>query len=233
MSSLGLLKIILMFFSVSSVLSDVSSIDRLFFTHVSPEGGYVYPAPSFPPVQLDEPSPLPPIYLPPIDEIPLQPPPASYLPPNRPPPVFIDDTVVIPAQPPPQMSYLPPANPVRIENMSCIHGMHFRATFTMNNQFSSPVVDESAEKCIYDLNKNTFKIELEDHNQMIRCGVRSCRPSGENSTARTDNMCLMIRIPTVKGVRLPEDKMVTLMCIPQEKVVRETKHVKLGTRKIQ
>lgn len=219
MSSVGLLqkKIVLIFLFVSSVLSDVSSIDRLFFSHVPPEG-YVYPAPSFPPLQLDEPSPLPPVYLPP-DE--MQPPSVSYLPPNR--PLFSDDTVVIPAQPPPQL---------RIENMSCIHGMHFRATFTMNNELSSPVVDEPAEKCISHLNQNAFKIELEDYNQMLRCGVRGCRPSGLNSSG-TDHMCLMIRIPTLKGVRLPEDKMVTLMCIPQEKVVRETKHVKLGGRKIQ
>lgn len=218
MNSVGWLqkKIIFMFFS--SVLSDVNSIDRLFLSQVSPEG-YVYSAPPFPPVQLDEPSPLPPVYLPPIDE-----PPVSYLPPG-----FNDDTVVIPAQPP-QMSYLPPATQIRIENMSCVHGMHFRATFTMNNEFSSPVVEESAEKCINDLNKNGFKIELEDYKQMIRCGVRSCRSNGEKSS---DNMCLTIRIPTVKGVRLPEDKMVTLMCLPQEKVVRETKHVKLGSRKIQ
>lgn len=221
MSSVDLLqkKLILIFFSVSSVSSDVNQIDRLFLSQVSPEG-YVYPAPPFPPVQLDEPSPLPPVYLPPIDK----PPPVSYLPPG-----FNDDTVVIPAQPP-QMSYLPPATQIRIENMSCIHGMHFRATFTMNNEFSSPVVEESAEKCIYNLNKNAFKIELEDYNQMIRCGVRSCRSNGEKSS---DNMCMMIRIPTVKGVRLPEDKMVTLMCIPQEKVVKETKHVKLGSRNIQ
>ncbi|XP_066260436.1 uncharacterized protein [Euwallacea similis] len=213
---------------ISSVLSDVSGVDRLFFTHVRPEVSYIYPAPPLPPVQLDEPSSLPPpIYLPPVE---IQPPQAGYLP-----PLPSDDTIVIPAQPPPN-SYLPPLNQdlqphhFKIENMSCVQGMNFRATFKM--AFSDlPVVDDAHEGCIKHLPGNSYRIDLESLNNMLKCGVRRCQ-SGKMK-AGEENMCVVVRVPTVRGIRLPEDKTVTLMCVPQERVVSQIRHVKLGNNKIQ
>ncbi|XP_050309978.1 uncharacterized protein LOC126745965 [Anthonomus grandis grandis] len=215
-----------------SVRSDVNEIDRQF-------QGYVYPQPP-PAVQLDEEPPvLPPLYLPPVfDEIPLvptpvHPPPSSYLPPTPPsgylppspdifPPLYQDDSIVVTAPP-----------NFRLENMSCIQGSNFRATFKMEGntpQFAT--VDEGEESCVTAASDNRFRIELDSFNSMIKCGVRKCSQKGQNMEG-DNNMCLVLRIPAVRGVRLPEDGMVTLMCIPQERVVTQTRHLKLGRNKIQ
>lgn len=216
------------------VYGDVSDIDRQFIA----EGGYIYPAP---PVQLDEP---PPLYLPPVfsDEIP-QPPNPPYLPPSNevyppqlPPMISSDDAVVVPALPPPQTaspyppsrSLLPPQ--LLIQNMSCTQGSNFRATFKLANDLPQfPVVDDATEGCISPINGNLFRIDLESFNGMLKCGVRRCKGGARNQ----ENMCVVIRLPAVRGVRLPEDGMVTLMCTPQERVVIQTRHVKLGSNKIQ
>ncbi|XP_066156030.1 uncharacterized protein [Euwallacea fornicatus] len=225
---LGITWVILVHMYVSSVLSDVNGVDRLFFARVPPEVSYIYPAPPLPPGQLDEPSPLPPtIYLPP-DET--QPPHTGYLP-----PLPSDDTIVIPAQPPPS-SYLPPRNQdsqprqLKIENMSCVQGINFRATFRVTSG-NLPVVDDAHEECIKHLPGNSYRIDLDSLNSMLKCGVRGCQ-SGKME-AGEENMCVVVRVPSVRGIKLPEDETVTLMCVPQERVVSQTRHVKLGSNKIQ
>lgn len=201
------------------------------------QAGYIYPHPPAPPVQLAEPQPLPPLYLPPIfsDEVPQ----LGYLPPNQPSPMYpSDDTVVIPAHPP-NPTLQPPY--LRIENMSCVQGVSFQAMFSVGNNLPNfPVVEEATEGCVNSVGENRFKIDLNNFKNMLKCGVKRCTSSGMETQRENPgnlqvdgNMCVMVRMATVRGVRLPEDGIVTLMCTPQERVVSQTKHVKLGSRKIQ
>ncbi|XP_030746746.1 uncharacterized protein LOC115875430 [Sitophilus oryzae] len=224
--------------------------------------GYFYPESPNPPFHFDEPSTSPPIYVPPVfsDEPPQvitsDPPSQDYLPPKPttsylpppsneifppllPPTLHDDDSVVIPAFPSPSNSPKPdygqPA--FQIQSMSCIQGSSFRVDFKTDGLIPwYPVIEESNEECVETRRKNVFRINLNNFEAMLRCGVKRCSKDNLNDGGRDDginfNMCATIRVPTVRGVRLPEDKIITLMCTPQDRVVSKTRHIKLGTNKI-
>lgn len=207
--------------------------------------GYNYPKPEPPPVQFDEPSTPSSIYLPilpPIfqDEDPIPPsqlpplPVATYLPPNLYPPLAVppdifndDDSVVIPSPSPPGSLYQAPTPRMRILNMSCVLDNSFRSTIKVEGRSASqpqPVIDDGSDSCIIPSSANTFVINMEGARRMASCGVRRCT-SGVNTRS---NMCVTVRMPTVRGLKLPEDGLVTLQCTPQDSVVSQTKHLKLG-----
>jgi hypothetical protein len=176
--------------------------------------GYLYPQP---PLQFDEPSTSPaPIYLPPPlhDEVV-----PTYVPPLHdeilPP---LDDTVVIPA--PPGL-YLPPTSKqtLQVLNMSCLDsrdGNGYFRTFVRTAGF--PVMEGSTPECVVaPVGSNIFRIELEGQ-KMTDCGIRACDV----------RMCLVVRMASVPGLRLAEDPLVTLQCVPQETIVSHTKHLKLN-----
>lgn len=179
---------------------------------------------SFPPFQ-DE---SPPAYLPPPIYPPLAPPPQFD-------PIPTDDT--IPPNPP-QDQYLPPPppptlygvpninNPVqfRVFNMSCLDSTsrRFFRSVIRTSQFVDipPTIDNSRSDCVFG-SGDTFRIDVSG-NQMTQCGVRYC--SGSDQL----NLCVPIRLPTVRGLRLPEDNLITLQCRPQERVVSHTKHLRVN-----
>lgn len=217
----------LLVFVVTSVVCDVgfNAYHPLFLSD-----GYHYPVPD-PPVQFDEPPLLPPpSYGPPIfngsypplqdEEIPPVYP--TYLPPQFD-PTPTDDTVAI--IPPNQ--YLPPSlNPrttdLQIFNMSCLDTntrKFFQASFKTNNFLENPpVVEEDAQSdCVTGFG-NRFTMDLEG-GKMARCGVKKC---GDRV-----NMCVTLRMATVRGLKLPEDALVTLQCKPQDSVVAHTKQLRV------
>lgn len=175
---------------------------------------YIYPQP-LPPAQFDEPSTPAPVYLPPLQDEEFLPPPVppspTYLPPNLYPPLGSDDTVVITAYPP----------QIRILNMSCMMDTFFRCL--IRAQTSQMVVDNAPESCIVpEFGGNTFRIDV-DGGRMSECGVKRCK----DTTSRT-NMCLTVRMPTIRRLKLPEDGLVTLQCTPQENIVSQVKQLRLN-----
>lgn len=210
-------------------------------------GGYQYPIPVFPPFFLDEttthsyPIYIPPSFdLPPVNEtndIPEYP---NYLPPTATlqPPFFDplpdgdDDTVVIPL-PPPSNEYLPPSfnsipnsAQVRILNMTCFNSQnqrYFRAIIrTPQRSGLVPIVEDAPADC-FTGSADIYRLDLQGE-RMKHCGVRYCT-NGDQV-----NMCVGIRIPTVRGLRLVEDMSLTLQCRPQERVVSHTKHLRFNSQ---
>lgn len=213
--------------------------------------GYNYPQPQPPLVQFDEPStpstiyipqapqPAPPIFqdedlLPPSQLPPI--PIGSYLPPTiyppigTPPDIFNDDldTVAIPSVPPsPGSLYQTPTTKMKVLNMSCILNRSFRSTIQLDSRTSfqpPPVIDDASISCITPLSSGNFVIEMEGSRKMSQCGLRRC----SSGTSSRTNMCIVVRMPTIPGLKLPEDGLVTLQCSPQDTVVSHTKHLRLG-----
>lgn len=212
------------------------------------QGGYHYPHPQPPLIQFDEPStpstiylpqphPVPPIfqeeeYFPPI-ELPHIPggtylPPSYYPPIGTPPEIFSDvDTIAITSPSTPGTLYQNPIPKMKILNMSCILNSSFKSTIQVDGRSSFqplPVIDDASSGCLNSKSTSTFEIDMEGSQKMARCGVRRCS-EGPNSKI---NMCVTVRMPTIQGLKLPEDGLVTLQCTPQDSVVSHTKHLRLG-----
>nr|XP_023013806.1 uncharacterized protein LOC111503676 [Leptinotarsa decemlineata] len=216
------------------VMCDVSSL----------VGGYHYPQ-LHPPVQFDEtPAPDPPgVYLPPQyqDEVipPFPVPDPTYLPPlppiypplATPPDIFSDEDTIAISTPPPSSLYQAPSPQMKIVNMSCVQDSFFKSTFRLNSRSFSPppVIDDGVDGCITSGSAGVHSIDMEGSRKMASCGVRRCS-AGSGSRA---NMCVVVRMPTVKGVKLPEDFVVTLQCIPQESIVSHTKQIRLGPTSVE
>lgn len=198
------------------------------------DGGYHYPVPN-PPVQFDEPPLPPPSYGPPIFNVSFPPlqdeeiPPLfpTYLPPPQFDPTTPDDTVAI--FPPPSNPYLPPVlntkgTNVQIFNMSCLDTnsrKFFQVSFKSNHFLENPPVvdDDTQNDCVTGIG-DRFKMDLEGE-KMVRCGVKRCQVGDKI------NLCVTLRMATVKGLKLPEDTIVTLQCKPQDSVVVHTKQLRL------
>lgn len=218
---------------------DVSSLEK---------SGYHYPHPQPPLVQFDEPSTPSNIYLPqpplvppifqdeeyfPLVELPPIPggtylPPSIYPPIGTPPDIFSDvDTIAITPPSTPGTLYQQPIPKMKILNMSCILNNSFKSTIKVDGRSSfqpPPVIDDGSSGCLSSKSLNTFEIDMEGTQKMSQCGVRRCS-AGVNSKA---NMCIIVRMPTIQGLKLPEDGLVTLQCTPQDSVVSHTKHLRLG-----
>ncbi|XP_063922656.1 uncharacterized protein LOC135137047 [Zophobas morio] len=182
--------------------------------------GYSYPVP--PPPLFDEPAYLPP---PVADDVPQIIP--AYPPVGTPPPPLhdeilppLDDGVVIPAP----GQYLPPTKqaPLHVLNMSCWDsqdgGGYFRALFRVGAAGRGFPVMEGTD-CVVASERDVFRIELEGQ-RMADCGIRACG----------GRMCVVVRMAAVPGLRLAEDSLVTLQCVPQEAVVSQTKHLRLSAQ---
>ncbi|KAJ8921026.1 hypothetical protein NQ315_015822 [Exocentrus adspersus] len=200
---------------------------------------YGYPSP---PVQFDEPSTpsnayLPPIYqdeiLPPLPPVPPAPPVPTYLPPvyyppiGTPPPGNLDDDDTVVVQPPstPGTLYQTPAPQMKILNMSCVLDASFRSSFRVERKGGGapPVLDNGAEGCLHSDSTHTYFMDMEGRRKLADCGVKRCT----SGTSTRVNMCVTVRMPTVRGIRLPEDGLVTLQCVPHDAVVSHTKHINL------
>ncbi|XP_019873965.2 uncharacterized protein LOC109602078 isoform X2 [Aethina tumida] len=194
-------------------------------------GGYFYPQP-FPPLQFDEPTSVPNVYVPPTpkpQDDGLKPPVSGYLPPEQFPPlgtspdIFSDDTV--PINPVPTV-YGPPPPQIKVINMSCELDASFQCTIKLAGQ-STIVPEEGNQNCLIPLSGNTFQMKMQGLNRMGECGVKRCT----NGNGKV-NMCVTLRMPTVNNLKLPEDATVNLQCSPQESVVAHTKHIRIGSNVI-
>lgn len=190
---------------------------------------------TLPPIQNDIPDypgylpPQPPQYKPPEDDYPNN----QYIPPLK------DDYPSNQYIPPlkddyPNNQYLPPTSSyetpsvissrIRVSNMSCLDspvGGYFRAFMTLSRSITTlPVVDDAPGDCIIGTG-DLFRLELEGE-RIKQCGVRFC--------SNGLNMCVSIRMPTVRGLKLPEDGLMTLRCRPQERVVAHTKQIRMNTQ---
>lgn len=171
-------------------------------------GPYNYPVPNPPPQNFDE----PPLndYGPPFNNEP------SYLP-----PLFDPVSTITPDL---SGQYLPPPNNIqfRVTNMSCLDTVarkFFHVNFrTLHGYDESPIIENSKRDCITN-SGDGFYIDA-NGNDMGECGIRYC-----NSNDR--NLCVQVRIPTVRGLRLPEDPLIILQCKPQETIASRTKLLKL------
>lgn len=209
----------LLVFVVTSVAGDVgfNAYHPLFLSD-----GYHYPIPD-PPVQFDEPPLPPPSYGPPILNGSFPPLQEEEIPPLYLPPTPIDDTVAI--HPPNQ--YLPPSPTTRttdlqIFNMSCLDTntkKFFQTSFKTSYFLENPPVvdDDSQSDCVTGFG-DRFRMDLEGV-KMVKCGVKRC---GDRV-----NMCVTLRMATVRGLKLPEDGLVTLQCKPQDSVMAHTKQLKV------
>ena len=50
---------------------------------------------------------------------------------------------------------------------------------------------------------------LVDLSLLAECGVRECQEQGESW------LCLLVRYPVLRGLRLPEDEVIDIKCKPQ------------------
>lgn len=143
----------------------------------------------------------------PTDETPLYPPSNQYLPPA----------------PPPSTQYGVPNVQFKVINMSCLDtttSRFFRSAIRSSQPLDSPpIIDNSKKDCIFGTG-DTFIIDL-NGNDMTQCGVRYC------SSPDQLNICVSLRHPTVRGVRLPEDPLITLQCRPQERIASHTKQFRI------
>lgn len=196
-------------------------------TTSNPQPPYLYGPPT-----LDLPAPN--VTLPPFqNDIPDYP---AYLPP----PGTLQPPLYDPPLPPEEdypnnNQYLPPTNlyetpssvissRIKVSNMSCLDtplGGHFRATMTFSRSLTTlPIVDDAPSDCIAG-SGGVFQLEL-DGDRMRKCGVKFC--------SNGVNMCVSIRMPTVRGIKLPEDGLMTLRCRPQERVVAHTKQLRINSQ---
>ncbi|CAH2007139.1 unnamed protein product [Acanthoscelides obtectus] len=194
------------------------------------ERGYVYPQP-VPPVQFDEPTDvyLPPViqdFPPPLDDTPqfINPPDNSYLPPVLYPP--LDNPPLQDELPPsPPSLYQAPPPTMKILNMSCTLDTSFKTLVKIDSKTGVQPVMDGKDGCITRTSSPAvYAIEIEDVRRMNECGVRRCVLGVTNKA----NMCATLRLPTIKGIRLPEDVTMTLQCAPRDSIVSHTKHIRLG-----
>lgn len=189
-----------------------------------------HPNVSFPPFQ-DELPPTAPAYLPPSLYPPTLPPGIGLQPPQFD-PIPVDDTVVIHPPPspylPPVSTYGAPRHPVqlKITNMSCLDTLSrrfFHASFRMTHQLEMPpVVDGNHQGDCVVGSGDRFVMDLEG-NKLTQCGVKYCH-GGDKA-----NMCVTLRMPTVRGLKLPEDTLVTLQCKLQDSVMVHTKQLRISS----
>lgn len=227
-----LLVLIVCYFSIVSALNTtqkrhVSSYNPPTLPEViinRSNGGYNYPVPN-PPIAFDDPLPKPPSdnYGPPLQDDP-----PTYLPPQFDPiPTLVPETPgqYLPPHPP-STSYGDPVNQndnvqqFRIFNMSCLD-MNTRKFFRVNFRTQSgyePLIENSRKNCLTG-SGNNYYLDVNEIN-MIQCGVRYC-----STNDRT--LCAQIRIPTIRGIRLPEDRLITIQCRPQETVATKTNYFRI------
>ena len=56
-------------------------------------------------------------------------------------------------------------------------------------------------------------VYLVDLVELEECGVRECEEQGETW------LCLLVRYPVLRGLRLPEDEIINIKCKPQDRAV--------------
>lgn len=213
---------------------------------------YIPPQSTPPPIQFDPP---PVQFDPPTDSYL---PPPQYLPPvQNDPPQFIpplDDsdviTVEVPDQIIPPNDYLPPSNgylppnhkiaprtrsnlKIQIFNMSCMNTpktKYFKTIMRMSKSLSSnPIVQneflDENHQCIspYGKSNSVFYMNMFGSEHMKKCGIRDCGNDGQKY------LCMSMRLPTIRGLKLPEDVLLTLQCRTSDKFITQVKYLSMNS----
>lgn len=203
---------------------------------------YSYPKPN-PPQNFDQP-PYNNHNDPPIND---KEPPLIYLPPsiNPPHPQFDEITPTLLPEIPDQ--YLPPpliygmaplharqyaknTEQIRVVNMSCLDTnkskffhAHFRTSTGFYDQL--PIVEGAKRDCITtNGNGNSFFVNF-NGNDLSECGISYCSDNERN-------LCVKIRFPTVRGIRLPEDFSIILKCKSQEVIATNIKLLRFAPQEM-
>ncbi|XP_011881939.1 PREDICTED: uncharacterized protein LOC105569813 [Vollenhovia emeryi] len=135
-----------------------------------------------------------------------------------------------PPSPPPPFSETPPlslANRVSVEEMSCQNTgneLFFRASVKAPSSSGPPVIDNATgeDACRATAAGDSYRVSFE-RDQVWDCGVVDCSADGNQS------YCLDLRFPVIPGLRLREDRRVTLRCKTQDRVAYHTRRISVKT----
>ena len=76
-----------------------------------------------------------------------------------------------------------------------------------------PVIEEGGEGSCQISATSLADVFLVDLSLLAECGVRECEEQGETW------LCLLVRYPVLRGLRLPEDEVIDIKCKPQDRAV--------------
>ena len=77
-----------------------------------------------------------------------------------------------------------------------------------------PVLEEAGGHGSCQISTTSLEsVFLVDLSLLAECGVRECEEQGETW------LCLLVRYPVLKGLRLPEDEVIDIKCKPQDRAV--------------
>ena len=72
-----------------------------------------------------------------------------------------------------------------------------------------PVIEEGGEGSCQISATSLADVFLVDLSLLAECGVRECEEQGETW------LCLLVRYPVLRGLRLPEDEVITISASPK------------------
>ena len=90
----------------------------------------------------------------------------------------------------------------------------FSAVLRLPPGHTAPPVIEEARHGSCQISPTTLQeVFLVDLSLLEECGVRECKEQGESW------LCLLVRYPVLRGLRLPEDEVIDIKCKPQDRAV--------------
>ncbi|XP_017769672.1 PREDICTED: uncharacterized protein LOC108557596 [Nicrophorus vespilloides] len=119
---------------------------------------------------------------------------------------------------PPSTSYgVPESKSFRVLNMSCLdsgNDRFFRSSLRFG-EGNVPIPENGNQDCVLSSGGGIYQVNLSGQ-RMTKCGVSYCSDR---------NLCMQLRMPTVRGIKLPEDAVINLQCKPQNSVASQIKHL--------
>ena len=77
-----------------------------------------------------------------------------------------------------------------------------------------PVLEETSDPNTCTISATSLQdVYLVDLTRLAACGVVECEEQGEPW------LCLLVRYPALRGLRLPEDEIINIKCKPQDRAV--------------
>jgi len=129
--------------------------------------------------------------------------------------------------PTPSTSHLPRPRPTRntaaniprdlVTEIHCLQmdsHASFSAVLRLPPSHTAPPVLEDGEQGSCQISATSLPdVFLVDLSLLTECGVRECEEKGETW------LCLLVRYPVLRGLRLPEDEVINIKCKPQDRAV--------------
>ena len=77
-----------------------------------------------------------------------------------------------------------------------------------------PVLEDTGRSGSCQISATSLEdVFLVDLSLLAECGVRECQEQGESW------LCLLVRYPVLRGLRLPADEVIDIKCKPQDRAV--------------